>query len=462
MASLSLRFRIFLFFSLIAGGSVALLGVGLFLGFRQSAGDISPFVTAGVVSGLGIIGLTTFVWLLFDEHVAKAVEGMAAQLRVRTHSDVGRAIDHDIAKYLGDLAPAALAVHEKLTETSSAVDQTVAAQTNRLRKQRDQLLRILSDLPIATIVAQQDHQIVLYDGQAADLMEREAPARLNGSVFDYLDESAIRAVLSELATSQSRRQSIALVGKSGATYSGHIRLFDDDAGYTLMLEPLSPDASRPLVYDLDLMTKRSPSDPNTSMLRDLCYVVFDSETTGLSPVKDDVLQLGAVRIVNGKIVETERFDALVNPGRPIPAASTKVHGISDAMVRDAQPFSEVSRQFHKFAKGAVIIAHNAPFDMAFLHRISKRTGQNFDHPVLDTVHLSAIVFGGSAEHTLDALCARLDIRIPEDLRHTAIGDAQATAEVFVAMLPLLEARGLMTYGAVKDEMQKHGRILEVV
>lgn len=461
MKDLSLRFRIFLFFCLIAVGAVAVLGGALFLGYRQSGGDVSPFVTVGIVATLGIVGLTTFVWLLFDEHVAKAVEAMAAQLRVRTHASVGSIIDPDMARYLGDLAPAALAVHEKLSAASSAVEETVEEHTTRLRKQRNQLLRILSDLPIATIVARQDHQIVLYDGQAADLMEREAPARLNGSVFDYLDEGAIRAVLSELALSQTRRTSIALVGKSGATYTGHIRLFDDDAGYTLMLKPLSPDASRPLVYDLDLMNKRSAFDPNDSPLRDLCFVIFDSETTGLSPVTDEVLQLGAVRVVNGKIVATECFDELVNPGCTIPAGSTKIHGISNEMVSGARPFTEVSRDFHKFASGAVIIAHNAPFDMAFLHRIAKQTGQRFDHPVLDTVHLSAVVFGGSAEHTLDALCQRLDIHIPDHLRHTALGDAQATAEVFVALLPLLEARGLNTYGQIKDEVQKHSRILEV-
>ncbi len=461
MKDLSLRLRIFLFFCLIAVGAMAILGAALFLGYRQAGGDISPFVTVGIVAALGTTGLTVFVWLLFDENVAKAIENISSQIRVRTYSNVNSLIDPEMGKYLGDLGPAALALHDKLSEASTAVQETVEQETARLRRQRNQLLRILSDLPVATIVARQDHQIVLYDGQAADLMEREAPARLDGSVFDYLDEGAIRSVLADLAATGTKRQAIALVGKSGATYTGHIRLFDDAAGYTLMLEPLSPEASRPLVHDLDLMTKRRDTDPDETALRDLSFVVFDSETTGLSPVKDEVIQLGAVRVVNGKIVETERFDALVKPSRPIPPASSKVHGIFDEMVRDAPPFTDVSRRFHGFAKGAVMIAHNAPFDMAFLHRVSKQTGQRFDHPVLDTVHLSAVVFGGAAEHTLDALCQRLDIHIPDHLRHTALGDAQATAEVFVALLPLLEARGLKTYGQVKDEMRKHSRILEV-
>jgi DNA polymerase-3 subunit epsilon len=163
-------------------------------------------------------------------------------------------------------------------------------------------------------VATQDHQIVLYDGQAADLMEQEAPARLNGSVCDYLDEPTLSAALTSMRADGSKRQAITIKGKSGARSSGHIRIFDDTEAYTLMLEPLDPDAARPLVYDFDLLEKDQHSDINETPLRDLTFVVFDSETTGLDPVKDDVVQLGAVRIVNGRIIRAEIFERLVNPG----------------------------------------------------------------------------------------------------------------------------------------------------
>jgi len=178
-------------------------------------------------------------------------------------------------------------------------------------------------------------------------------------------------------------------------------------------------------------------------------------------VTDDVVQLGAVRVVNGKIVNGEVFDTFVNPGRPIPPVSTAVHRVSDDMVANAPAFDHVCRAFHKFSENAVIIAHNAPFDMAFLRRQSKGTEISFDHPVLDTVHLSAVVFGGSAEHTLDALCDRLDVTIPEEVRHSALGDALATAEALVAMIPILEGRGLHTFAQVRAEVQKHKRILTV-
>ncbi|WP_323777639.1 3'-5' exonuclease, partial [Leisingera sp.] len=149
-----------------------------------------------------------------------------------------------------------------------------------------------------------------------------------------------------------------------------------------------------------------------------------------------------------------------DPGRPIPAASTKVHGISDALVQGAPVISDAARAFHQFASDAVIVAHNAPFDMAFLHRHAKRAGISWDQPVLDTVLLSAVLFGASQNHTLDALCERLDVTIPPALRHTAMGDARATAEVFCKMLPMLEARGLATFGAVLEESRKHGRLMK--
>ena len=463
MKNLSLRIRIFLFFCLLALGGLVILGLGLFMGYRQ-LGDtetLSAFLTSGIISGMGLTGLVLLIWLLFDENVSKPIEGLAAGVRVRAHANVQDNIEAEAAKYLGDLAPAVSAIHKRLASEIKASTEVVVKRTARLEAQRAQLLQILSDIPIAVIVARQDHSIVLYDGQAAELMERECPARLNGSVFDYLDESSIRQALEALENQDATRHEIGLKGRSGAIYKGHIRKFGGNAGYTLMLEPLAPDAARPLVYDFDLLDKETSDDLNNCALRDLCFVVFDSETTGLDPVADNVVQLGAVRVVNGKILNGEVFDTFVNPGRPIPPVSTAVHHVSDDMVANAPAFDHVCRAFHKFSENAVIIAHNAPFDMAFLRRQSKGTDISFDHPVLDTVHLSAVVFGGSAEHTLDALCDRLDVTIPEEVRHTALGDALATAEALVAMIPILEGRGLHTFAQVRAEVQKHKRILTV-
>ncbi len=221
-----------------------------------------------------------------------------------------------------------------------------------------------------------------------------------------------------------------------------------------------PPIARAVTYDFDLLSKARGAAVADTRLADLTFVVFDTETTGLSPATDAVVQIAAVRLVNGRRVTGEVFDTLVDPKRPIPAASTAIHGISDAMVTGAPDITQAGRQFHRFAEGAVLIAHNAPFDMEFLRRQEAGIGASFDHPVLDTVLLSAVVYGQLAQHSLDALSARLGITIPEEARHTALGDTIATAEVFLKLLPMLQARGLETFGQVVAEVRKHSRLLK--
>ena len=460
MQRLSLRTRIFLFFAALGTGSLAVLAAGLALGYRQGSGaDASPFVAAGIVAGFGILGLTAGIWLLFDENVAKPVERLAADLRARAHGGVTRDLDLGTARYLGDLAPAAAAVSRRLSSATLDAADTVAQRTAELAFETQQLTAILTDIPLAVMMVNPAHQIVLYDGQSAELLGAEAPPRLNAPLFDYLKDEAILATLADLGRSGQRRAPIVVESRSGRFYSGHLRRLGEGAGYMLMLEPLSPDAERPLTYDFGLIHAEATKDQRSAALRSLPFVIFDTETTGLDPARDEIVQIGAVRVVNGRIVEGERYDTLVNPGRPIPPGSTKVHGISDDMVARAPGVAEAVAGFHAFAKGAILVAHNAPFDLAFLGRGAPE-GLVFDHPVLDTVLLSAVLFGGSATHTLDALAERLDVDIAGNLRHTAIGDAVATAQVFTACLAMLEGRGFGTFGAVLAEARKHERIVQ--
>lgn len=446
MTHLPLRLRIFLFFCLIALGGSAMIAAGLVVGARRGE---TGYVTAGLIAGFGLIGLVAGVWLLFDEHVAKPVERLAASLRTGGQAGVS-------GRYLGDLAPAATA----MVETLSRTDDRIAQATETLNREKAQLLRILSDLPVAVMLMNPHHQIVLYDGQAADLMAAEGQPRLNAPVFDYLEEDGLRAALTSLREEGVPRRPVTLTGRSGAIYTGHLRRFGDGSeGYTLVLEPLAPDAARPVAYDFSLLDVAPTPALDAAPLSSLTFVVFDSETTGLDPQRDAVVQIGAVRVVNGRRVEGEVFDTLVNPGRPIPPGATRVHHVDDAMVADAPDITAAGRAFHRFASGAVLVAHNAPFDLAFLRRGASDMGVAWDHPVLDTVLLSAIVFGGSETHTLDALCARLGIAIPPEHRHTAMGDALATAEALVRLLPVLEARGIATFGQALAEARRHGRLL---
>jgi DNA polymerase-3 subunit epsilon len=225
--------------------------------------------------------------------------------------------------------------------------------------------------------------------------------------------------------------------------------------------PRPAPVARKVVYDFDLLFKARGDKIADTRLEDLNYVVFDSETTGLLPSEgDEMVQLAAVRIVNGRRIEGEVFDTLVNPGRKIPSRSTEVHGVTDAMVARAPDVVTAALSFHRFAQGAVLVAHNAPFDMAFLRRREAEMGESFDNPILDTVLLSAVVFGQDDTHSLDALTRRLGISISDADRHTALGDTVATAEALLKLLPMLKARGIVTFGDVLAEVRRHGRLLK--
>ena len=214
---------------------------------------------------------------------------------------------------------------------------------------------------------------------------------------------------------------------------------------------------RPEFYDFNLPT--NVGEVAERKLSDLSFVVFDTETTGLAPSGGDrIVQIAGVRIVNGRILRGEVFDTLVNPGCAIPPASTKVHGISDDMVTEAPDIVSAAQAFHRYCDGGVLVAHNAPFDMAFLRRDEAMIGRSFDHPVLCTVLLSAALYEHTGEHTLDALADRFGVTIPPKLRHTALGDAMATAEVFLHMIGVMQAAGIHTLGDAISAGQRMTRI----
>jgi DNA polymerase-3 subunit epsilon len=188
-------------------------------------------------------------------------------------------------------------------------------------------------------------------------------------------------------------------------------------------------------------------------------VVFDTETTGLSPRGgDEIVQIAGLRVVNGRVLHGEAFDTLVNPGRAIPPASTRVHGITDPMVEGAPDIVRAGRDFHAYCEDAVLVAHNAPFDIAFLRLKEAEIGREFRQPYLCTVLLSAALFEHTGKHTLDALAERFGIEIPDRLRHTALGDATATAEVFLKMLDVMEGAGIVTLGDAMRAGERMHRI----
>jgi DNA polymerase-3 subunit epsilon len=178
-------------------------------------------------------------------------------------------------------------------------------------------------------------------------------------------------------------------------------------------------------------------------LRALEVVAFDTETTGLELRRGDtVISIGACRIVNARLLANEVFDMRVDPGRPIPPASTAIHGITDAEVAGAPPLPVVLPRFRDYVGDAVILAHNAAFDLLALQ--PPGAGVTLDMPVLDTLLISRALDASLDGHDLDSLAERYGLSFPPGTRHTALGDARVTAELWLALLPRLEARGIET------------------
>lgn len=208
--------------------------------------------------------------------------------------------------------------------------------------------------------------------------------------------------------------------------------------------------SRPEYYDFDLFAQGGASrDLRARALSELAYTVFDTETTGLEPsAGDEIISIGAVRVVNARLLKGEVYEQLVDPQRPLSADSARVHGI-DARALAGQPtIAQVLPAFHKFCEDTVLVAHNAAFDMRFLELKEKAAGVRFDQPVLDTLLLSAVAHPALQDHRLEAIAERL--AVPVIGRHTALGDALLAGEVFLRLLGQLRERGIDTLGQALD------------
>ncbi len=176
------------------------------------------------------------------------------------------------------------------------------------------------------------------------------------------------------------------------------------------------------------------------------YVVFDIETTGFSPLTDKIIEIGAVKVVNGEI--TDKFSTFVNPDIPIPFRIEQLTSINDSMVLPAPKIDQVLPNFLKFCEGCALVAHNASFDVSFIAHNAEELGLPFDPTVLDTVTLARVLLPQLNRYKLDTVAKALNVSLEN--HHRAVDDAGATAEIFVAFLKMLKERDISTL----DELNK--------
>jgi len=202
--------------------------------------------------------------------------------------------------------------------------------------------------------------------------------------------------------------------------------------------------SRPEFYDFDLFSLQNQEKSLLeTALKEITYTVFDTETTGLNPDGgDEIVSIGAVRIVNNRIVYQDAFEELVNPKRDIPIESYRIHGINYEMVMEKETIERVLPRFKQFTSGSVLLGHNIAFDMKMLKLKEKTTGIQFKNPTLDTLLLSAVLHPVHEQHDIENIAKRLGVNIIG--RHTALGDAITTAEIFKKLIPILNSNGILT------------------
>ncbi len=176
------------------------------------------------------------------------------------------------------------------------------------------------------------------------------------------------------------------------------------------------------------------------------FVVFDIETTGFSPVTNRIIEIGAVKVENGQI--TDRFSTFVNPEVPIPFEIEKLTSINDSMVMDAETIETVLPKFLKFVGDAVLVAHNANFDVSFIKENAKRQQIAVNFTYVDTVGIARMLLTGQAKYTLDAVAKTLKISLEN--HHRAVDDAECTAEIFLKFIEMLAKEEIYTLEAMND------------
>jgi len=419
------------------------------------------------LQALGLVGLVWAAVAQAEQRLLRPLRRLSEHLKLLRHADTDHRLQLEQNHMVGELAEQVEQVGLELLRTRRDSTRALASATERIERRAARLEAILRDLAEGVVVCDQQHRLVLFNQSATQILQTVGPVGLHRDLQTFFSGDELVDQLTKLLNihqqhgrSEVRGFQLNLDGDDNRTVdarmslvvepdrscAGYVLSFSDD-GHSLkgaQAVTTSVLSERPEFYDFSLLERAPPTGRN-QRLWELAYVVLDTETTGLNPTSgDEIVQLSAVRVVNRKVMHEDRFDRLVNPGFSIPPQSIRFHGISDDMVIDAPDICQVLREFSRFCEGSVLVAHNAAFDMKFLRLKETICGTAFEHPVLDTLLLSIVLQPNHQDHTLDAIAMRFGVHIPAEVRHTALGDALATAEVFVHMLAALNSDGIAT------------------
>ena len=322
------------------------------------------------------------------------------------------------------------------------------------------LAAILSVIEGGFLVITPSGLVSVANGAARAVLGAEHIA-VGTSVFGALERDALTAALDD-ARGSERPVSATLVLVDGTEIEARLALLAAPGGAVLSFSAAEIEHHGHVDYDLDLHDEPPPprAIDGTTPMEDLPVVVLDTETTGLDVAKDRIVSLGALRM-QGKIAFRHvTLDRLVNPGVPIPAASTTVHGITDTMVAAAPTLADLHPDLVDFLEGCVLVGHNIGFDGALLRAECGRVGLPWPEPrMLDTGHLAAALFPDMTDLSLESIAARTGVETRG--RHTALGDCLVTAEIFAKLIALMADCDTTTFGAAEALARTPKRMIKL-
>ncbi|MFZ5790685.1 MAG: exonuclease domain-containing protein [Pseudomonadota bacterium] len=409
--------------AIAAGGLLLAAAVGAALWRDRMPGWASAGVAVGAAAALGALWIA---WSFVDAHFRRLERLQGAVLLLGGHGI--------------PMPPPRAGRPDEIDRLELAIAELAGREIAR-REARDRRLgTVLGALEQGILVVTPHGQVSLLNAAAKTLFgERAAPG---SSLFDlFWRESFVQTL--DAAAAAGAPQRVELLSTEGDWIPATVTALGEEMGALLVFEGGKAGARRHVEHDLDLHDRPPPAAPfsHATALADLPILVLDTETTGLDVKNDRIVAVGAVRMHGMRVFAREVVDLLIRPERPIPPRAIAVHGITDAMVGSAPAFAELADRIQSICEGMVLVGHNIGFDIAMIEREMSLIGRDWPRPVaLDTLNLYAALRPEAQKLDLEAVAADLGVEVRG--RHTALGDALMTAEIFRRMMPSLADAGV--------------------
>ena len=396
----------------------------------------NPVGTLGLVAGVLTMGAALFL-LGLSWRAAQRLGLGIEQIRTAVLNLVA---DRDAE--LPDLSRLRLS-----PEIQAMADSMEIYQGQIIRERRapdSRLIAVLGSLASGVVVVTEQGQVSVLNHAARDLLGA-ARARVGTSLYAALDRAVLTRAVTR-AEKAGRPVEAVLERLDGVELQGRVAALPDGEGAILIFPPVELERHRPGVdFDLELHEvppARGALDLSLP-LDELPTLIIDTETTGLQVKEDRIVSFGGVCAHGSRLFKSRMIDDLVDPGVPIPPASTAVHGNTDDMISGARSFPEVYADFQRLAANRVIIGHNVPFDLTIIRQECARHGRPWEDVVfIDTMRLASLLNPSLGKYDLETLAGIYQIDVHG--RHTALGDAMVTAELFFRMMPRLQMQGFTT------------------